>query len=125
MGMRLLAISLAVVAAIPSPALAQQVGDWVLSRWRGSGQYFPGVIVARSGDRITVEFDDGAVETQRLRDVRPYDWRPGSAVECRWTDGAWYPAHILKMGSDGTSLLIRYDEDGIEQRTKTKRCRAW
>lgn len=118
------ALPVALALAIPAAAYAQQVGDWALSRWRGSSEYYPGVIVARSGDKVTIKFDDGTVDTEWLSNIRPYDWTAGSAVECRWTDGQWYSAHIRRMGSDGTSLIVRYDDDGVEQRTQTGNCRA-
>ena len=108
----------------PGAVHAQQVGDWVLSRWQSSAHYFPGVIIARSGNTFTIEFDDSARETRLVRDVRPYNWTTGSRIECRWTDGNWYAARILMMGDDGTSLLVRYVDDGVEQRTKTGSCRS-
>lgn len=40
----------------------QNAGDWVLSQWHGSTQYFPGVVTARDGNTVRVRFDDGSVE---------------------------------------------------------------
>ena len=112
------------LAAIPAAVQAQQVGDWVLAPWQDSVQVFPGIVSARSGDAVTIRFDDGTVETRLADEVRPFDWTTGSAVECDWTDGNWYAARILVMGNDGLTILVRYDEDGVEQRTRTGRCRS-
>lgn len=106
-----------------SVAAAQQPGDWVLSRWRGSTQYFPGVIQSRHGDVVNVRFDDGTISPIPVAQVRPYNWRVGTAVECRWTDGRWYAAIITAMGEDAVTLDVTY-EDGERQRTTTGNCRS-
>ncbi len=104
-------------------AAAQQPGDWVLSQWRGSTQYFPGVVQGRHGDLVNIRFDDGSVAAVPANQVRPYNWRVGSRIECRWTDGSWYAAVITQMGNDGSSITVRY-EDGVVQNTATGRCRS-
>lgn len=111
------------VAFLCAPAMAQNPGDWVLSQWRGSDQYFPGVVTAREGNTVVVRFDDGAVERRPANLLRPFDWRAGSRVECRFTDGNWYGARITRIASDGTTLSVRYD-DGDVQNTNTGRCRV-
>jgi hypothetical protein len=124
MNFRIYLAAAAALAALPAAVQAQQVGDWVLSPWQDSVETFPGVVIARSGNAVTIRFDDGTTETRLTGEIRPFDWRKGSRVECQWTDGYWYPARILVMGNDGLSMLIRYDEDGVEERTKTGRCRS-
>lgn len=106
-----------------APASAQDVGDWVLSQWHGSTQYFPGVVTARDGNTVTVRFDDGATERRPANLIRPFDWRAGSQVECRFTDGNWYGARITRIAADGYTMLVRYD-DGDTQNTNTGRCRV-
>lgn len=120
------AASLAAMMALfgPSPALAHKVGDWVLAPWHDSDQTFPGVVIAVSGNAVTIRFDDGTKETRLASEVRPYNWQVGSKIECQWTDGNWYAAKIQSMGSDGYSLVVRYDDDGVIQRTRTGRCRS-
>jgi hypothetical protein len=118
---KILAISLA-VAALSTPAAAQEPGDWVLSRWRGSSQYFPGVVQSRHGNLVNIRFDDGTSEAVPADQVRPYNWRVGSAIECRWTDGNWYDATIIAMSGDA-GLTVRY-EDGVVQETSTGACRS-
>lgn len=121
--MRKLGVLLIVAAMLPVPAAAQQAGDWVLSRWRGSSQYFPGVVQGRHGNLVNIRFDDGTTEGVPADQVRPYDWQVGSKIECRWTDGSWYGATIAAMGNDGASLTVRYD-DGVVQNTSTGACRS-
>lgn len=121
---KLLIASAALIAvAVPGMALAQQQGDWVLAQWRGGSDWFPGVVTARSGSNVTIRYDDGTTETRPVNQVRPFNWRVGSRVVCRFTDGNWYDATITEMGSDGLTMSVRYD-DGDTQRTNTGRCRA-
>ncbi len=107
-----------------TPAAAQDVGDWVLSKWRGSSQYFPGVVTERSGRQVKVRFDDGDVDTVFIDMVRPFDWVAGSAVECRWSDGNWFSATIRWMSDNGLTMQVRYDDDGTVERTNTGKCRS-
>lgn len=106
------------------PAAAQSVGDWVLAPWQDSTMDFPGVVVARGGDAVTIRFDDGTTETRHVSEVRPFDWRSGSRIACRWSDGEWYAATVIRIASDGYTLRIRYDDDGTIEDTNTGRCRS-
>lgn len=115
--------TLACVLASPA-ASAQDVGDWVLSRWQGSSQYFPGVVVGRTGNQVKIQFDDGDVSVVSINAVRQFDWVEGSAVECRWSDGQWYAARIRWISDNGRTMQVRYDDDGTVERTDTGKCRA-
>lgn len=117
-----LACAMPVVSAATA-AVAQQRGDWVLAPWRGSAQLFPGVVQSNTRGRVAVRFDDGTTETLDDGNVTPFDWRAGTRVECRFTDGRWYPARIQMMGRDGLTMDVLYD-DGDRQRTNTGRCRT-
>ncbi|WP_017670370.1 hypothetical protein [Blastomonas sp. AAP53] len=110
--------------ALPTIASAQEVGDWVLSPWRGSSVYYPGVIESRSGSLVTVRFDDGDVETRQANTVLPFDWQAGSRVACMWSDNKWYVATVRSIAADGFTMQIRYDEDGTIENTNTGRCRT-
>lgn len=124
--MKKLAITLALAgmtALAPQAATAQEVGDWVLSPWRDGDYFFPGVIVASSGNAVTVRFDDGTSENRLVSDVRPFNWRVGSKIECQWSDGNWYDATIRWLAEDGYTMQIRYD-DGTVERTNTGKCRS-
>lgn len=118
------AILAAGVLLAPTSASAQDVGDWVLSPWRGSSVYYPGVVESRSGSVITVRFDDGDVETRQASSVKAFDWRAGSRIACAWSDGKWYNATIRSIGADGFTMQIRYDDDGTIENTNTGRCRT-
>ena len=110
--------------AMPGQAMAQEVGDWVLSPWRGSSVYYPGVVESRSGTLVTIRFDDGDVETRQANTVLPFDWQAGSRVACLWSDNRWYNAVIRSIAADGFTMQIRYDDDGTIENTNTGRCRT-
>jgi hypothetical protein len=110
--------------AYAAPALAHDVGDWVLAPWRDSRQTFPGVVVGKSGSSLTIRFDDGTRETRIASEVRAFDWKAGSYVECQWSDGSWYGARINWLGKDGLSMQIRYVDDGTVEKTTTGKCRS-
>ena len=127
MGMKRTAAAVAAllgVLASPGQAQAQEVGDWVLSPWRGSSVLYPGVIESRTGNIVTIRFDDGDVETRQASSVRRFDWRAGSRIACLWSDNKWYAATIRSIVADGFTMQIRYDDDGVIENTNTGRCRT-
>lgn len=120
------AVALALALGMASQAFAHgfEQDDWVLARWQGAGFWFPGVVKDIRGDMITVRYDDGMSDTRPISQVKPYDWRVGTRVECRWQSGEqWYPGRITAAGKDGESLAIQYD-DGDRERTRTGKCRS-
>ncbi len=119
----LAAAALATVALAPA-ASAQSAGDWVLAPWRTGNYLFPGVIQSASGGQVVVRFDDGTSATLPRRSVRRFNWREGTAVQCRWQNGQrWYPGRITAMGRDGATMEVLY-ADGDSERTNTGRCRV-
>lgn len=105
-------------------ASAQQKGEWVLAQWQGGEYWFPGVIESIDGSKVTIAYDDGTRETRPLNQVRPYDWKVGSRIQCQWNGGtAWYAGRITKMGTDGVTLHVAYD-DGDSEQTRTGACRS-
>ncbi|MBB3809858.1 tudor domain-containing protein [Pseudochelatococcus contaminans] len=101
---------------------AQTVGDWVLGNFQGSGYWFPGVIANVAGDKVTIRYDDGDLETVYANAVRPYDWSVGTRVECNFKGaGDWYAGRITSLS--GERLSIAY-EDGDKETTKTGKCRS-
>ncbi|RZA18308.1 MAG: hypothetical protein EOP93_11540 [Lysobacteraceae bacterium] len=122
MGKKLLVVALGVLAC--AGAMAQARGDWVLGQWQGGAYWFPGVVQERSGDKITIRYDDGTSETVSAKRVRPYTWKLGTRVECRWADGTeWYTGQIAGISNDGSQLDIKYD-DGDRERIATGGCRS-
>ena len=113
----------ALLLSFSGAAGAQQAGDWVLAQWQGGSDWYPGVVMARSGNQVTIRYDDGTSEVRPINQVRRYDWRVGSGVTCRFTDGLWYHATITGMAEDGLTISVRYD-DGDTQVTNTGRCRS-
>lgn len=109
---------------IPAFAMAQNPGDWVLGNWKGGGYWFPGVVQSTSGNKVTIVYDDGTRETVSSKQVRPYSWKLGTRVQCRWSGGAeWYAGEITGISKDGTKLDIKYD-DGDRERIATGGCRS-
>jgi hypothetical protein len=105
-------------------AFAQRPGDWVLGKWRGGAYWFPGVVQSSNGKSVTIAYDDGTRETVSPKQVRPYNWKPGSRIECRWAGGqAWYGANITRISKDGTKLDVKYD-DGVSEKIATGGCRS-
>ena len=115
---------LAALALIVSTASAQQPGDWVLAQWQGGEYWFPGVVESRAGNKITIAYDDGTRETRPINQVRPYDWKIGSRVQCQWAGGTdWYAGRITAMSADGVTIHVAYD-DGDREETRTAACRS-
>ena len=110
-------------AAAPAAAAFKE-GDWVLAPWRNSTNLFPGVVAATTANDVTVRFDDGTTDTRKISEVRVFDWKAGTGIECQWTDGGWYAATILSLEENGYTMKVRYDDDGIEQDTNTGKCRT-
>jgi hypothetical protein len=119
-----LGIGAAILAlSVAAAASAQGPGDWVLAQWRGGNDWYPGVVQSRDGNQVTILYDDGTRETRPANQVRPYNWRVGSRVVCRFTNGQWYDATITAMAEDGLTISVLYD-DGDTQITQTGRCRS-
>ncbi len=118
---RLVLVAAALLAGVTAAA-AQTNGDWVLARYKGGQFWFPGIIQAVNGERVTVAYDDGDRETLNLANVRPYNWAIGTRVECNFKGaGTWFPGVIASLS--GGNVGIDYD-DGDKERTKTGRCRS-
>ena len=114
----------ALACAFAGAAVAQARGDWVLSYYQGGPYLYPAVVQSVSGSRVTLLWDDGTVSEVNRTDVRPYNWRVGTAISCKWTDGLYYPARIDRIGSDGTTLDVIWTEEGTTSRTNTGACRS-
>ena len=105
-----------------SSANAQTVGDWVLGNYQNSGYWFAGVISNVDGDKITIRYDDGDLETVYPSAVRPYNWAVGTRVECNFQGaGDWYAGKITALKVE--KLSIAYD-DGDSENTTTGMCRS-
>jgi hypothetical protein len=112
------------IAFTPVPALADfAVSDWVLAKWGDDGFYYPAVIERIDGASAALRYDDGAQDNQPLAQLKAYDWKPGSKIECQRTDDSWHAASIKATGTDGATLVIRSD-DGRDERTMSKHCRS-
>lgn len=103
---------------------ALEPGAWVLGRYRGGDFFFPGVVQHVGNGSVTIGYDDGDRETLPEDMTKPYDWRVGSRIEAIWSgNGHWYAAEIIAAHDNGADLVVRFLDDGIEERTLTARCR--
>ena len=114
----------AMACLAPSLVWAQKSGDWVLGKWQGGDYWFPGVVQSRSGNDLTIAYDDGTRETLPASQVREYSWGVGTRVECRWAGGTdWYAGKISDVNKDGTRIDVKYD-DGDQEQLATGACRS-
>ena len=118
-----LGICAAISSLVMAPAaLAFDTGDWVLGNFGGGGYWYPGVVESTKGRSVTIAYDDGDVETLPYSQVKPYDWRPGTRVQCNWMEaGTWYSGRIA--AANGSELKINYD-DGDRETTYSGNCRS-
>lgn len=108
--------------ASTSPSLAFERGEWVLGQWKGGEYWYPGVVQNGSGDKVTIRYDDGDLDTRPANQVKPYTWSVGTRVECNFKgQGKWYPGRIAALNNE--AVQINYD-DGDKEGTKTGRCRS-
>lgn len=103
---------------------ALEAGAWVLGRYRHGDFYFPGVVQHVGEGAVTIGYDDGDRETLPVHMTKPYDWQVGSRIDAIWSgNGQWYAAEIIAAHENGSDLVVRFLDDGIEERTVTARCR--
>ena len=116
-----LAAALSLAALLP--AQAQKSGDWVLARRNGNPYWYPAVVQARSAASVDVLYDDGTREARPAAQVKAYNWRVGSRVECLWhEDNLYYTGKISSLRGD--ALRIDFDQENTAEDTSTGKCRA-
>lgn len=116
------AIALAMISSAQAASFAN--GDWVLAQWQGSRYWFPGVVDNVRGNMIKIRYDDGTTDERPSNQVRPYNWKVGSRVQCRWQSGdEWYPGRITHESNDGQTIAVHYD-DGDKESLGTGKCRS-
>jgi hypothetical protein len=98
----------------------------VLARWDGGGFWFPGIVHSVAGDgSIAIRYDDGMSDIRPADQVRAFDWAVGSRIDAIWSgNGHWYAARIMDMAEDGRSILVRFEDDGIQEARETGQCRS-
>ena len=100
-------------------------GDRILAQWEGGPLWFPGTVHSLNGNSIAIQYDDGTSEIRPDNQVKPFDWRPGSAIDAVWSgNGQWFAAHILEISRDGRTILVCYDDDNSEEERPTALCRS-
>ena len=118
-----------VLASIAGPALADyRIGDQVECNWKDGNRYYAGRVAAKEGDKLFIHYNDGDKEHTMASKCRPQAtvsmdaMTQGSAVECRWKNGAkWYRGVIAEK--TGQQVFIHYN-DGDKEHTTLSKCRA-
>ena len=102
-------------------AFANSPGDLVLAKW-GDGNYYPARVAEVNDGKVLVSFYDGDVGEVANADVKKFDWKEGSKVQCEWkAKGKYYSGTIKKMKVEW--VHISYD-DGDQEETGIGRCRS-
>ena len=99
-------------------------GDRILAQWQGGHLWFPGSVhsVGESGS-VAIQYDDGMSEIRPANQVKPLDWEEGALISAMWSgNDQWYAARIVEI--EGHTLTVRFEDDGIVERTMTGRCRS-
>jgi hypothetical protein len=108
-----------------------EVGDKVLSRWKGGPDYYPGEIVRQNGEVIHVSYEDGDEETTSVRLVRLQrdDWLPpiemgnvqeGDRILGCWIDLNWYPGVVLSVEGKRVHMLFDDGDQALITPDKTR-----
>jgi hypothetical protein len=101
-------------------------GDRILAQWQGGHLWFPGTVHSvGEGGSVAIQYDDGMSEIRPANQVKPLDWGVGALISAMWSgNNQWYAARIVDVEPDGRTLTVRFEDDGIVERTVTGRCRA-
>ncbi|MGH6951691.1 MAG: hypothetical protein ACREH4_12510 [Vitreimonas sp.] len=115
--------ALALAGCVTTDPVPLGAGDWVVARWTQEDPYwYPAIVSSRTGDELSLRYDDGDIGVQPALNVRRFDWRHGTRLECRFEGGAFQPAAIARMAPDRYRINVRYD-DGATEDTDTSKCR--
>ena len=101
-------------------------GDRILARWDGGSFWFPGEVHSVGNDgSVAVRYDDGMSDIRPADQVKSFDWAVGGRIDAIWSgNGRWYAARIMDMAEDGRSVLVRFEDDGIQETRETGQCRS-
>jgi hypothetical protein len=103
-----------------SAALAQNAGDRVLGNYQNQGFWYPATVSAINGGTVSVAYDDGSTEDLPKAQVRTYNWKAGSMVECDM-GGWWTFGKVTSI--DATTVTADFDKDGTKT-VQLKTCRT-
>jgi len=101
-------------------------GDRILAQWEGGRLWFPGTVHSIGEDgSVAIRYDDGMSEIRPANQVKPCDWAVGSRIDAIWSgNGQWYAARIMAMDASGIRLMVRFEDDGIEEERHSGQCRS-
>lgn len=108
--------------ALPLPLSAHKAGDRVLGKLNDGPYWFAAKVTAVEGDKISLEYGDGAKETttsEKLLEIGTI--RAGTAVQCNWKGkGSYYNGWVTAIS--GEKVSVRY-VDGDKEKTTLDKCR--
>ena len=105
-----------------SAAAAAQSGQRILAN-ADDGYWYSGRVGAIRNNNVHVAFDDGDRAIVSSSEVRSFDWRAGTAVECNYDNqGEYYAARITAVRGDNVDVI--YDEDQERESTTLANCRS-
>jgi hypothetical protein len=114
----------ALACTVPATAIAQSKGDVVLSYYMNERFLYPAEVQSVSGGTVTLLWDDGTTSDVAKSALRDFNWKAGTTVSCKWSDGKYYAARIARIGGDYRTLDIVWTQDNTTSRTKTNFCRS-
>lgn len=118
-------VTAAALNVMPMSASAQAVGEWALGNFEMSGYWFVGVVESIDAGGVTLAYHDGDRETLPAKEVKPYNWKVGSEIDCNFENaGEWYAAKITKAKTGSTAISVIYDDDSDTEDTTTALCRS-
>lgn len=100
---------LPILVLLPASVLAFEPGQKVLARFEGGPAWFSGVVESSDAQGVVVLYHDGDRERRPIDEVRPFDWRVGTPIQCNW-DGtfSWVSGEIVEI--EGLRLVFRFGE---------------
>lgn len=118
-------VAAAAFNALPQITSAQAVGEWALGNFDMSGYWFVGVVESIDADGVTLAYHDGDRETLPPKEVKPYNWKVGTSVDCNFENaGEWYAAKITAAKPGSTAISVIYEDDSDTEDTTTALCRS-
>jgi hypothetical protein len=114
-------LSAALIIATASSVFAWKKGDRILGQWP-NGMWYPAKITGQTKNEFNVKFDDGGPAVLPASQVKKFNWKVGTKVQCVYKNrGIYYYGSIKKM--TGESIHISYD-DGDQEDTTISVCRS-
>lgn len=96
-----------------------KAGSRIFALYTGDGKYYSATILNSTTAGYSIRFDDGyetEIAQNQVQDLPALT--EGMYVQCKWTDGKYYPATILSV--QGNSISVKYDDGTLETVTSSQ-----